>query len=47
MTLQHELRIACSGIPELNAAVLGPGEYPVSIWGESDGENKVLLDELV
>jgi hypothetical protein len=43
VALQHELRVASPGIPELDATVLGTGEDPVSIRGERNGENKVLV----
>lgn len=43
MTLQHELRVASSGIPELNTSILGAGEDPVSIWGQRNRENEVLV----
>lgn len=43
MALQHELRISGSGVPELDAAVLGAGEDPVSVWCEGDGEDEVLF----
>jgi hypothetical protein len=43
VALQHELRVARSWVPKLDTTVLGAGEDPGSIWGESNGENKVLL----
>jgi len=43
VALQHELSVAGSGVPELNTAVLGSGENPVSIWSKSDREDKVLV----
>ena len=47
VTLQHELRVAGSGVPELDAAVLGTGEDPISVRCESDRENEVLRHILV
>lgn len=44
VTLQHELRVARPRVPELHAAILGSGEHPVSVGGESDGENEVLRE---
>lgn len=43
MALQHKLCIACSGVPELDSAVLGAGEDPVSVGGEGDGEDEVFV----
>jgi hypothetical protein len=43
VTLQHELSIAGSWIPELNTTILGAGKNPVSIGCESYRENKVLI----
>lgn len=43
MSLQHELRVAGSGIPELNATVLGARENPRSVGGEGNGEDEVLV----
>ena len=34
VTLQHELGVARSWVPELHAAVLGARKHPVSVWGE-------------
>lgn len=42
MALQHELRVAGSGVPELHAAVLRAGEDPVSIRCEGNREDEVL-----
>lgn len=42
MTLEHELGASGAGVPELDAAVLGAGEDPGSIWSESDTEDEVL-----
>ena len=42
MPLKHQLRGAGSGIPELHAAVLGPGDDPLSIRCEGNRKNKVL-----
>lgn len=41
MTLEHELRSPCSGVPELYAPILGSGQDPVRVGGQSDGEDKV------
>ena len=35
--------MAGSRVPELDASVLGAGKHPVSVRGESDGENKILV----
>jgi hypothetical protein len=43
VTLQHELRVAGPGIPELNTSVLGAGEDPVSVWSQRNRENEVLV----
>lgn len=43
MSLEHKLRITRPGVPELNRPILGSGQDPVSIGGESDGEDKVLV----
>lgn len=43
MALEHELRGARLGVPELDAAVLGAGENPCAVGGESNGEDEVLL----
>jgi hypothetical protein len=42
VTLKHELRASGLGVPELDASVLGPGQYPRSIGRQSNAENKVL-----
>jgi hypothetical protein len=44
VALQHELRVARSRVPELHAAILGSGEHPISVWGESDREDEVLRE---
>lgn len=43
MSLQHELRCACPGIPELHAAILGSRQHPVRVRGERNRENKVTV----
>jgi len=43
VTLQHELRVSGSGIPELDTTVLGSGENPVSVGSKSNRENEVLV----
>lgn len=42
VTLEHELGITSSWIPELNSTVLGSGEDPSSVWSEGNGKNKIL-----
>lgn len=42
VALKHELGAAGAGVPELDAAVLGAGEDPGSVWGEGDTEDEVL-----
>lgn len=42
VTLQHKLGVARPGIPELDTAVLGTGQDPLGIGGESDGEDEIL-----
>lgn len=43
MTLEHELRRARAGIPELDAAILGSRQDPVGVGGESDGQDEVAM----
>lgn len=43
MTLQHELRDTCMGIPELHTTVFGTRQHPVAVWCKSNTENKVLV----
>lgn len=43
VTLQHELSIAGSWIPELNTAILGAGKNPVSIGSEGNREHEILI----
>lgn len=43
VALQHELSVAGSWVPELNTAILGSREDPVSVWCKSNGEDKVLM----
>lgn len=43
VSLQHELRCARPGIPELHAAILGSGQHPVRVRGERNRENKVTV----
>lgn len=42
MALQHDVRGARSGVPEVHAAVLGARQDPVAVGGEGDGEDEVL-----
>ena len=42
VTLQHQLRVAGAGVPELNAAILGSTEDPHAIGRQGDAENEVL-----
>ena len=44
VALQHELGVAGSWVPELDSTVLGAGKNPVSVWGKSNRENKVLVN---
>jgi hypothetical protein len=41
--LKHELRNTCMGIPELNAAVLGTTEHPITMRSESNAEHEILV----
>jgi hypothetical protein len=47
VALQHELRLARLGVPELNAAVLGAGKHPLGIGRERDAEDEILRRALV
>lgn len=42
VALQHELRNTRVRIPELDAAVLGTTEHPVTMGSEGNTKNKVL-----
>lgn len=42
MTLQHELRNTSVRIPELDTAILGTTEHPVTMRGKSNTEHEVL-----
>lgn len=42
MALEHELGASGAGVPELDAAVLGSGQDPGSVWSEGDTEDEVL-----
>lgn len=42
MALEHQLRMASVGIPELDASVLGTAKHPLSIRREGDAKNEVL-----
>ena len=42
MALEHELRVAGAGIPELDTTVLGTRQHPAGIGRQSDAENEVL-----
>ena len=42
MSLEHELRVAGARVPELDAAILRPGEDPFRVGGERDAEDEVL-----
>jgi hypothetical protein len=43
MALQHELCNTGMGIPELNAAVLGTTEHPITMRCKSDAEHEILV----
>ncbi len=43
MALQHHLRVAGAGVPELHAAILGSRQHPVGIRGQSNRQNKVAV----
>jgi len=43
VALQHQLCTACKWIPELHTAVLGAGQHPAAVNGESDAEDKVFV----
>ena len=47
MALQHKLSVAGPGIPELHTSVLRTGHDPVSVGGESNGQNEILLGSQV
>lgn len=42
MSLQHELCDTRLRIPELDTAVLGSTQHPITVWGEGNTEYKVL-----
>ena len=43
VTLQHKLCVTRPGVPELDTTVLGTGQDPLGIGGESDGEDEILI----
>lgn len=43
MSLKHELGRSRSGIPELDAAVLGAGQDPVGVGGQRNRQDKVSV----
>ena len=43
VTLQHELCSTGTGIPELDAAILGTGQHPLRIRGQGHAQHKVLV----
>lgn len=43
MPLQHQLRGACPGVPELHAPILRPGHNPLVVRRERDREHEVLV----
>lgn len=43
MSLQHELRDTSVRVPELDTAVLGTTQYPVTVGGKGNAEHKVLV----
>lgn len=42
VTLKHHLRISSAGVPELNSPILRTTHNPVSIWRQTDTQNKIL-----
>lgn len=46
VTLEHNLRVARSGVPELDTTVLGAGHDPLSIRSQCNAENKVLEEKV-
>ena len=42
MSLQHELSVASSWVPELDTAVLGTTQHPIAVRSKRDAEYEVL-----
>lgn len=42
MSLEHELCVAGTGIPELDTAILRTGEDPLRVGGQCNAKDKVL-----
>lgn len=42
VSLEHELCVAGTGIPELDTAVLGTGEDPLRVGGQCNAEDEIL-----
>ena len=42
VTLEHQLRVASSRVPELHSSILGAAQDPSAVRGESNTQNKVL-----
>lgn len=43
MSLEHELRRAGAGIPELDSTVLGSGQHPVGVGGEGNRQHEITV----